>query len=96
MVSDDVLADWHALAEQYGAVLLVIECVCSDESVHRSRVEGRVRAIPGWHEVDWDHVQRMRTELPQLRVDRLVIDAATPLEANTASVLAYVRSARQP
>jgi prolyl oligopeptidase len=42
----------------------LIECICSDTAVHRARIEGRVRGIPGWQEVGWDHVQRMRAEVP--------------------------------
>jgi hypothetical protein len=25
-------------------------------------VEGRTRGIPGWHELSWDHVERMRIQ----------------------------------
>jgi hypothetical protein len=50
--------------------LLVIECVCSDQAVHRSRIEGRVRGIPGWHEVGWDHVERMRAETSSPSIER--------------------------
>ena len=38
---------WHQLAEQYNATWRVIECICSDESLHRSRLNGRQRHIPG-------------------------------------------------
>ena len=29
---------------------------CRDAELHRARVEGRQRQIPGWYELDWDHV----------------------------------------
>lgn len=90
VVTDDVLAEWRALAEHYRSALYVIECICSDYTVHRRRVEGRVRGIPGWHEIDWDHVQRMRTEFGPLRAERLTVDAMSPLESNVESVLRYV------
>lgn len=70
---------------------LVDRCVCSDETVHRARIESRVRGIPGWHEVGWDHVQRMRAEVAPLTVDRLIVDAVEPVEANFSRVLDYVR-----
>jgi len=39
----------------------------------RARVEGRVRGIPGWHEVGWDHVQFMRAVYPMLTAPQLEI-----------------------
>jgi hypothetical protein len=33
--------------ERLGGEFVGVECVCSDERVHRERVEGRSRGIPG-------------------------------------------------
>jgi predicted kinase len=82
VVPDAVLADWRQLAAEHDAALLVVECICTDEALHRRRIEGRVRGIPGWHEVGWDHVERMRAETPALRTDRLTLDAVDPLASN--------------
>jgi predicted kinase len=90
MIDDQIAARWHRLAEGHGAKLLVVECICSDVVVYRRRVEGRVRAIPGWHEVDWAHVQRMRAEFHRLTWPGLVIDAVDPVDANLSNVRAYV------
>jgi hypothetical protein len=95
-VVDDVVSDsqfllWRETADKFGARMYVIECVCSDQDIHRARIEGRVRGIPGWHEVGWDHVERMRAEFPPPTVDRLVEDAVKPVEANFRLVLDYVR-----
>jgi predicted kinase len=90
IVSDEEFERWRETAEQFSARLLLIECVCSDEAVHRARIEGRVRAIPGWHEVGWDHVERMRAEIPPLTMDRLVVDAMSPLENNIDRILEYI------
>jgi predicted kinase len=87
VVPDAVLADWRELAYEHDASLLVVECVCSDEVLHRSRIEGRVRGIPGWHEVGWDHVERMRAETPALHTDRLTVDAVNPLASNLHDLL---------
>ncbi|MGH3827941.1 MAG: AAA family ATPase [Pseudonocardiaceae bacterium] len=94
LVPDDVLDAWRLLAADHEAQLSVVECVCTDVTVHRGRVEGRVRNIPGWHEVGWDHVQRMRAEVPALRTERLIIDALEPVDHNLQAVLTYVQSAR--
>jgi adenylate kinase family enzyme len=90
MIDDRIAARWHTLVEGHAAELLVIECICSDAVVHRRRVEGRVRAIPGWHEVDWAHVQRMRAEFPRLTWPSLVLDAGVSVDANLSRVRAYV------
>jgi len=67
--------EWEALAERYGARFGVIECVCSDADVHRSRVEGRDRGIPGWYELDWERVARGRDHYRPLAGPKLVLDA---------------------
>jgi predicted kinase len=94
-IVDDVMSDsqyalWRETADTFAARLSVIECVCSDEAVHRARIEGRVRGIPGWHEVGWDHVERMRAEVQPLTANRLIVDAMQPVEDNLARVFSYV------
>jgi predicted kinase len=94
-IVDDVVGDgqevlWRETADQFSARLYLIDCVCSDETVHRSRVEARVRGIPGWHEISWDHVERMRAEVPPLTMDRLTVDAMEPVAANLRQVLDYI------
>ncbi|MGW6929394.1 AAA family ATPase [Lentzea sp. NPDC054927] len=65
------------LTERLGGVFVGVECVCSDEDVHRERVEGRSRGIPGWHAtVQWQHVQRMRGLWEPWEEDHLVLDSA--------------------
>jgi predicted kinase len=82
LVDEAVLARWRELAERHGARLTVVECVCSDDGEHRQRLEGRRRDIPGWHEVGWAHVERMRAEYPPLTAPDLVLDAMDPVEFN--------------
>lgn len=81
-IDDTVALRWQRVADKYGIRLHVVECVCSDEAEHRRRVEGRQRNIPGWHEVDWAHVQRSRAESSPLTVPHLTVDAMEPIEAN--------------
>ena len=70
--------------------MFFVECVCSDASVHRARIEGRTRGIPGWHEVGWDHVERMRAEVLPLTADRLTVDAMEPVRDNLRRVEDYI------
>jgi predicted kinase len=90
VLDDARVADWRAIIERHGGTLLVVQCVCSDETVHRRRLEGRVRGIPGWHEVGWDHVERIRAELRPVSDPQLIIDAVEPVEDNLARVRALL------
>lgn len=70
-------ARWRELTERLGGVFVGVECVCSDERLHRERVEGRSRGIPGWHAtVPWVHVERMRGLWESWEEDHLVLDSA--------------------
>jgi len=90
IVSEGQLEQWRETAEDFSARLFLIECVCSDVAVHRERVESRVRGIPGWHEIGWDHVERMGAEVPALTADRLIVDAMEPVADNLRRVLSYI------
>jgi predicted kinase len=81
---------WCALATQYQAAFRAIECVCSDESTHRSRLDGRQRNIPGWHELEWADVLQVRERYEPWTMDRLIVDAADPFEKNLSRVLDYL------
>jgi predicted kinase len=91
LANDSVLDDWRGLTGEFGARLCVVECVCTDVDLHRSRVEGRRRGIPGWHEVGWDHVERMRSEFPTPGAGHLIIDATNRLDDNAERVRRYLR-----
>jgi predicted kinase len=70
------------LAASEGADALVVATSCRDPAVHRSRIEGRTRGIPGWHELSWDHVEQVVAGWqPPDGVD-LHLDAADPLDGN--------------
>lgn len=88
-----LVAQWQAGAATYGAAFYVVETVCSDVTLHRSRVEGRRRGIPGWHEITWEHVERMRARLEPWSGDTLRVDAVAPLADNLGAVLAYLGEA---
>jgi predicted kinase len=90
LVSESQAVLWRETAAHFSAGLHLIECTCSDQAIHRGRIEGRTRGIPGWHEIGWDHVERMRAEVPPLTVDRLTVDAIEPVEDNFRRVLDYI------
>ena len=84
-------AEWQALADRYEAGFGVVECICSDVEVHRSRVDGRRRSIPGWYELEWEDVQVGRERYQPLDGPKVVIDAVHGVEENMARVIDHLR-----
>jgi predicted kinase len=79
---DPELEGTRELADEEGARCLVIMTACADPVLHRARVEGRQRQIPGWYELDWEHVERARSSwVPPEGLD-LTLEAATPVGEN--------------
>ena len=88
---DAEVAGTRQVARAAGASAVVVLTACSDEAVHRSRIDGRTRGIPGWYELDWDHVADVLAGWePPARCD-LVLDAVAPLEANAARLRDLLR-----
>lgn len=87
--TESIRGAWRALATRYQANRLVIECVCSDEPLHRARLGGRRRNIPGWHELDWAEVERVKSYYSAWQEERLVLDAVEPFQKNLAAALAF-------
>lgn len=81
---------WMALADELEAQFRPIECVCSDEGVHRERIEGRTRDIPGWYELTWEDVTDVRSRFEPWETDRLILDAVRPFEENLDRALDYL------
>ena len=80
---------WRELSEKYHAKWIVIECACSDESLHRSRLAVRKRNIPGWHELEWSDIEKVKQYYQPWDEDRLVLDMANPLDENISRVKSY-------
>lgn len=83
---DEPRLEWQALADRYRAQFGVVECICSDEELHRTRVEGRERSIPDWYELDWDRVALGRHHYVPLTEPKLIIDSVNPVDSNFAKV----------
>jgi hypothetical protein len=80
---------WRELSKQYGADWLIVECTCPDESLHRSRLMIRKRNIPGWHELEWSDVEKVKQYYQPWDEDRLVLDMANPITENFSRVKSY-------
>jgi predicted kinase len=82
-------ARWRGLAERAGGRFTAVLCVCRDPVVHRERLEGRTRGIPGWHDPgDWEDVSVRSAAYPPW-TDAVTVDtsAASP-ESLVDSLLA--------
>jgi predicted kinase len=84
------------LARDHAAGCAVVVTGCRDRVLHRSRVEGRVRAIPGWHELDWPSVERTLTDWVEPEDVDLVLDAGEPLGANTDALRTLLGRPAEP
>ena len=80
---------WHTLAAQYGAEWRIIECVCSDENLHRARLTTRQRNIPGWHELEWADVEKVKGYYPTWEEKHLVLDMVHSLDENILKARTY-------
>lgn len=80
------VAGSRALAREEGARSFVVMTTCSDADVHRTHIDGRQRGIPGWYELDWDHVARARDEWEAPDDVDVALDAATNLAQNAATL----------
>lgn len=87
--SQSIRRTWRQLAENYKAKRYVIECVCSDETLHRSQLKGRQRDIPGWHELEWSDVERVKGYYSAWEEKRLVLDMAQSLHQNLSKARDY-------
>ena len=80
---------WRQISKQYGADWRVIECVCSDQAMHRARLVRRKRNIPGWHELTWSDVEKVKQYYAVWEEERLILDIVNPFEENLFKASAY-------
>jgi predicted kinase len=80
---------WYQLAEQHHVNCRIIECVCSDESFHRSRLKQRQRNILGWHELEWSEVERVKQYYSPWEGERLIVDMTHSFDENFLKAKIY-------
>lgn len=93
--TESIRSTWKQLSAEYEAEWLVIECICSNESIHRARLKTRQRHIPGWHELEWADVERVRTYYSPWNEPRLVIDCVTYFDKNLEIVLEWLKTKKE-
>lgn len=98
-VLDGVARDEHIdrtrqVATDEGVPCLVVVTRCRDVGIHRERIEGRRRGIPGWYELDWDHVSSVLAGWTEPAGADLYLDTVDPLADNVAALDAAMRARR--
>jgi predicted kinase len=88
--TETIRSEWRKLAATYQAHWLVIECICSDTTLHRARLVARHRHIPGWPEVGWAEVERVAAYYAPWKEDCLILDSVQELQDNIAVAVEYV------
>ncbi|MEV1130836.1 ATP-binding protein [Agromyces sp. NPDC049794] len=86
---------WRDLADRTEVRLRVIEVVCSDERLHRERLEKRERRLPHLDETTWRAVEQSLEGYaawtgPSSALPRVTIDSVGSLGANVDSALAFI------
>ena len=89
--TESIRKKWHGLALAHDATWRVIECVCSNESAHIASLAIRQRGIPGWHELAWSEVERVKVYYAPWQEERLELDMVNPLSENIETALSYLR-----
>jgi predicted kinase len=82
---------WRKLATRHSAALKIVECCCSDQALHRARLEARRRGLAvNFREPTWDDVQKRRIEYTPWAEPLLEVDAIASCESNVNRVLAWL------
>jgi predicted kinase len=93
---EPICRQWRELAQKHGVSWQVIECICTDEALHRQRLTKRDRGIPGWPELDWIEVERVKSYYAPWQDERLVLDAVSAVEENITKALSYIHKEFHP
>ena len=67
--------------------LKLIECITTDESLLRERIERRAPGMPEHRVRDWDQYQQARERMERLSGPRLVVDTAEAVHTNLKKIM---------
>jgi hypothetical protein len=79
-----IVEQWTALCQEHGADLVTVECICSDRTIHRDRVERRHRA--GDSPITWPMIEPAPASYRFLPDADYVADAVQPVPTHVAAV----------
>lgn len=82
----------RAIAKKHDATLIVLHTYCSDDNIHRQRLETRESRVP-WDRVSWaDTLVTKSNYLAWTPEQALFIDSMNPLETNLQKGLQYINT----
>ena len=81
---------WRSAATKTRATLEAIEVVCTDEAIHRRRLDERHRGLEPLVEPTWTDVLRWRAEFEPWTQERLVLDSVRPVGINVEHALSFL------
>jgi predicted kinase len=82
---------WRKVAATNHAQLVIVEVICSDERIHKQRIEKRVRNISGMPEVTWERVQQRKHEFEPWQDEHLTLDSIEDPAALIKKAIAYIK-----
>jgi predicted kinase len=82
---------WRKVAANNSAHLVVIEAICSDEQIHKQRIEKRVRSIPGMPEITWELVLERKREFEPWKDKHLTLDSIEDPTTLIKKAITYVQ-----
>jgi predicted kinase len=80
---------WRGLAKKHGVELIVL-LVALESSLHKQRLESRVRNLHGFSEVAWDNVEARRKAFTPWKEPVLELDASRDVEMNAEIAVRYI------
>ncbi|MCC2321163.1 AAA family ATPase [Cellulomonas xiejunii] len=83
-IHPEARAAWIDVARRAGVGLVVLEVVCSDRALHRTRLEQRGDAVP---HVDWSQVEDLREQYEPWPVPTTVVDTVRDVDTSTLRTL---------
>jgi predicted kinase len=90
----EAVAGTRRWAGGHRAACVVVSTTCSEAGLHRSRIEGRTRAIPGWYELTWEDALRVLVGWTPPTDADLMLDATDSIDDNSRTLRSRLRSAR--
>ena len=83
---------WRGLAKKYGLALIVLLVTVSDRTLHKQRIESRVRDLHGFSEVTWSQVEAREKVFTAWKEPTLQLDSARDLGVVVTEAMQYIRA----
>ena len=87
-------ATWRKIANAHNAHLVIMETICSDEELHKERIERRVRNIQGMPEITWRRVLERKAEYEPWTDQHLALDSIESHDDLLTKALVFIDQSR--